>query len=99
MPKFACFRFSVTTLIGGRLPSTPMSEAEVIDAVLLEDSWYPRNSAVRRTGLRDGKPTPAPQRNALLGMENPDGWPKYSAPTYPVRSRNFAASLLTMKST
>src|SRR6202044_2617043 len=80
MPKFAWVRLSAVTDTGGRLPSTPISEALVIEAGL--DSLYPTSSAVRRTGLRDGKPRPPPHRNALLGMVNPDGWPKCSAPTH-----------------
>jgi hypothetical protein len=58
----------------------------------------PFSSPVTRSQLRDGKPTPAPQRNALVGMSKLSGLPRPSKPAKPETSTFLAASLLRMAS-
>src|SRR5262249_55043672 len=65
--------------------------------VSLFGTW-PFNSPVTRRKLRDGKPTPAPHRNAPVGASKLSGCPRTSQPPYADTSTSFAASLLTIAS-
>src|ERR1700730_16132725 len=73
-------RFSVVAATGGRLPSTPTRVPKVMIAPVSLETLTPFTRAVSRTGLCDGTPRPAPQRNALVGVLNPSGWPRPSTP-------------------
>src|ERR1700749_4474475 len=65
-PRVARVRFSVADVTGARLRSVPTIDVPVIVATSF-DGICPFNSPEMRSRLRDGKATPVPQRNALVG--------------------------------
>ena len=78
IPTVARVRFSVVDTNGGNVRSAPrISVALSIVAVSL-DTAVPFNSPTTRRKLRDGKVSPAPQRNAPVGVSNPVGLPRHS---------------------
>ena len=66
--------------VGARVPSVPRSVVPVSRLAVSADGRFPFNSAVIRAGLREGNPTPAPQRNPPLGVSKPAGFPRTSYP-------------------
>ena len=70
-------RFSVFDTSGATDRSSPINVAPVMVAVSL-DGMKPFSSALTRTMLRDGNPTPVPHRNALPAMSKPSGLPRNS---------------------
>src|SRR5580765_5332590 len=67
-PNVARVMFSVFETVGGKLKSKPRSVFGLLMVAVSSDGRKPFNSPVTRNQLREGKPTPAPQRSAPPGV-------------------------------
>src|SRR4029079_12689361 len=83
--------FSVV-VSGDRLPYSAPTGVVSVTVSLRQRS--PCSSAVKRRLLRDGTPSPNPQRSPLL-RSTPSGSPRRITPPYPDTSTRSLTSLLT----
>ena len=70
--------FSVFETVGGDAAVDADEACRRSIVAVSSDGTKPFNFAGDPQRLRDGKPTPAPHRNAPLGVSKPSGLPRHS---------------------